>query len=82
MSDFAYAYFNTELDKLDIPELEGIFEKVQSLLNKKRAEKSDIDEAEVAKINAIYEKIPKEEQLATAKTSMLSMWETVKNDAW
>jgi hypothetical protein len=82
MSDFAYAYFNTELDKLDIPELEGIFEKVQSLLNKKRAEKSDIDEAEVAKINAIYEKIPKEEQLATAKASMLSMWETVKNDAW
>ena len=51
-------------------------------MNKKRAEKSDIDEAEVAKINAIYEKIPKEEQLATAKTSMLSMWETVKNDAW
>jgi len=26
MSDFAYAYFNTELDKLDIPALEGIFQ--------------------------------------------------------
>lgn len=27
MSDFAYAYFNSELDKLDIPSLEGIYEK-------------------------------------------------------
>ena len=35
MSDFAYAYFNTELDKLDIPALEGIFEKVKQLLAKK-----------------------------------------------
>lgn len=37
MSDFAYAYFTTELEKLDIPSLEGIFEKVQELLEKKRA---------------------------------------------
>ena len=29
MSDFAYAYFSTELEKLDVPPLEGIFEKVQ-----------------------------------------------------
>lgn len=33
MSDFAYAYFNSELDKLDIPSLEGIYEKVQSFLH-------------------------------------------------
>ena len=31
MSDFAYAYFNSELDKLDIPSLEGIYEKVQKM---------------------------------------------------
>lgn len=37
MSDFAYAYFSTELEKLDVPSLEGIFEKVQKLLAKKRA---------------------------------------------
>ena len=36
VSDFAYAYFNTELDKLDIPDLEGIFDKVQKLLAKKK----------------------------------------------
>ena len=35
MSDFAYAYFNTELDKLAVPELKQIFEKVKSLLSSK-----------------------------------------------
>ena len=47
MSDFAYAYFNTELDKLDIPALEGIFEKVKQLLAKKRTEEVSINEEEV-----------------------------------
>ncbi|MBQ6567832.1 MAG: hypothetical protein IJR93_04170 [Treponema sp.] len=42
MSDFAYAYFNTELDKLDVPSLRAILEKVKSLLEKKEA-KEDID---------------------------------------
>lgn len=72
MSDFAYAYFNSELDKLDIPSLEGIYEKVQALLTKKRATQNDsgIDKAEVERINAVYDKIPAEEQLATAKSSM------------
>lgn len=84
MSDFAYAYFNSELDKLDIPSLEGIYEKVQALLAKKRAAQNDsgIDKAEVERINAVYDKIPAEEQLATAKSSMRTMWEAVKDDTW
>lgn len=84
MSDFAYAYFSTELEKLDIPSLEGIFEKVQNLLAKKRAlqNSSTVDEEEVARINAIYDKIPAEEQLNAAHASMKTMWEAVKNDSW
>ena len=84
MSDFAYAYFNTELEKLDIPSLEGIFEKVQELLAKKRAlqNNSELDEAEVARINAVYSQLSREEQLAAAKSSARSMWEAVKNDTW
>lgn len=84
MSDFAYAYFNSELDKLDIPALEGIFEKVQSLLAKKRSvqNNSAIDEKEVERINAVYDKISADEQRAVAYASMQAMWEFVKNDAW
>ena len=84
MSDFAYAYFSSELDKLDVPALEGIFEKVQKLLAKKRAaaDNQGIDTAEVERINAVYAQIPREEQLATARASMRSMWEAVKNDSW
>ena len=37
MSDFALAYFNTELDKLDVQTLTEIFEKVKGLLAKKQA---------------------------------------------
>ena len=32
MSDFAYEYFNTELDKLPLSELKKIYEKVKSLI--------------------------------------------------
>ena len=35
MSDFAYEYFNSELDKLDVPELTQIFDKVKKLLSQK-----------------------------------------------
>ena len=35
MSDFAYDYFNTELDKLAVPELTQILEKVKTLLSQK-----------------------------------------------
>ena len=84
MSDFAYAYFNSELDKLDVPSLEGIFDKVQKLLAKKRSLNNDslVDEAEVERINAVYDKIPADEQLAAAHSSMRTMWEAVKNDTW
>lgn len=82
MSDFAYAYFNTELDKLDIPALEGIFDKVKQLLVKKRSEQASVNQEEVEKINSVYAQISREEQLAATKSSMVSMWEAVKNDAW
>ena len=84
MSDFAYAYFSTELEKLDVPSLEGIFEKVQKLLAKKRAiaDENSVDPEEVERINAVYAKIPREEQVAAAHSSMRSMWEVVKNDTW
>lgn len=40
MSDFAFEYFNRELDNLDVPALTKIFEKVKKLLaQKKKAEK-------------------------------------------
>ena len=37
MIDFALAYFNTELDKLDVPALKEILEKVKGLIAKKQA---------------------------------------------
>ena len=76
MSDFAYAYFNSELENLDIPSLEGIYEKVQLLLAKKRSDQNGSNS------ELKYDKIPKEEQLAAAHSSMLTMWEAVKNDTW
>ena len=84
MSDFAYAYFNSELDKLDVPSLESIFEKVQALLLKKRAQQNEpeIDEKKVAQINAVYDKVSEKEQISMSRSSMRSMWEAVKNDTW
>ena len=40
MSDFAYSYFNTELDSLSLSELTQIFEKVKSLISMRTNEKS------------------------------------------
>ena len=84
MSDFAYAYFNSELDKLDVPSLESIFEKVQALLLKKRAQQNEpeIDEKKVAQINAVYDKVSEKEQISMSRSSMRSMWEAVKDDTW
>lgn len=84
MSDFAYAYFTTELEKLDIPSLEGIFEKVQELLERKRQMQQEptIDAGEVEHINAVYANISAEEQLAPVAASLHSIWEAVKNDTW
>ncbi len=36
MSDFAYAYFSTELDKLSLPDLEQLFEKIKGLIAKQK----------------------------------------------
>lgn len=84
MSDFAYAYFSSELDKLDVESLEEIFEKVQFLLTKKRSEDTAnlIDEKEVERINSVYDKIPADEQLSVVNASMRTMWEALKNDTW
>ncbi|MBR4630321.1 MAG: hypothetical protein IKO57_07770 [Treponema sp.] len=43
MSDFALSYFNTELDKLDVPSLKQILEKVKTLIAKKEAKQDEID---------------------------------------
>ena len=43
MSDFALAYFNTELDKLDVSSLKQILEKVKALISKKEAKQDEID---------------------------------------
>ena len=84
MSDFAYAYFNSELEKLDVVSLEEILDKVQRLLKQKRTENNNpaIDENEVQKINNVYDKISEAEQLSIADSSMRTMWEAVKNDSW
>ena len=84
MSDFAFAYFNSELEKLDVVSLEEILDKVQRLLKQKRTENNNptIDENEVQKINNVYDKISEEEQLSIADSSMRTMWEAVKNDSW
>ena len=39
MSDFAYAYFSTELDKLSLPDLEQLFEKIKGLIAKQKEKK-------------------------------------------
>ena len=84
MSDFVYAYFNSELDKLDVPSLERILEKVQFLLERKRSAQNDysVNLSEVERINAVYDKIPVEEQPSIAHSSMRTMWKAVKNDTW
>lgn len=84
MSDFAYNNFNIELEKLDIQSLEGIFKKVQFLLNKKKCEQSEqqLNFEEIEKINNVYNKISEKDQLNTTQASMATMWEAVKNDSW
>ena len=40
MSDFAYDYFNNELDKLAVPELTQIFEKVKPAFSKNKFQRT------------------------------------------
>ena len=41
MSDFAYNYFNSELDNLPLPELKKIFDKVKKLISDKTDERTE-----------------------------------------
>ncbi|MBP5157086.1 MAG: hypothetical protein ILP18_04350 [Treponema sp.] len=52
MSDFAYAYFSTELDKLSLPDLEQLLEKIQALIAKKLEKKVSKEEAALQAIFA------------------------------
>ena len=40
MSDFAFKYFNSELDNLGLPELSQIYDKVKSLISAKSGNQS------------------------------------------
>lgn len=52
MSDFAYAYFSTELDKLSLPDLEQLLEKIQGLIAKQQEKKVSKEEAALQAIFA------------------------------
>ena len=52
MSDFAYAYFSTELEKLSLPDLEQLLEKIQGLIAKQREKKISREEAALRAIFA------------------------------
>ena len=49
---------------------------------KEKKKDSSVDLAEVEKINAVYDKIPKEEQLKFAKEGSKTVCEALKNDTW
>ena len=50
MTDFAYAYFNTELDKLPLSDLEQVFEKVCYLISQKRNQKTSKEQEAINKL--------------------------------
>ncbi len=52
MSDFAYAYFSTELDKLSIPDLEKLLEKIQELIAQKKEPRISKEEQALKEIFA------------------------------
>ena len=61
MSDFAYAYFSTELDKLSLPDLERLFEKIKGLIAKqkeKSVSKEKVLPAFLTEMFAIADKEP------------------------
>lgn len=74
MSDFAYAYFNTELDKLELPQLEEIFEKIKGLISKRQKEitvDSDVQE-KISLLNSIVGIVPSNINLESEKEERLS----------
>lgn len=50
MSDFAYAYFSTELDKLSLPDLEQLFEKIKGLIAKQKEVKVFQEKESITKL--------------------------------
>jgi len=74
MSDFAYAYFNTEMEKLDISDLKAIIEKAKSLIFKRENEvsvDSNVDE-KISLLNSIVGVIPNDINLESEKEERLS----------
>lgn len=74
MSDFAYAYFSTELDKLELPQLEEIFEKIKGLISKRQKEitvDSDVQE-KISLLNSIVGIVPSNINLESEKEERLS----------
>ncbi len=49
---------------------------------KEKKKDSSVDLVEVEKINAVYDKIPREEQLKFAKAGSKTVCEALKNDTW
>lgn len=50
MSDFAYAYFSIELDKLSLPDLEQLFEKIKGLIAKQKEVKVSQEKESITKL--------------------------------
>ncbi len=50
MSDFAYAYFSTELDKLSLPDLEQLFEKIKGLIAKQKEQSVSKEKESITKL--------------------------------
>lgn len=50
MSDFAYAYFSTELDKLSLPDLEQLFDKIKGLIAKQKEVKVSQEKESITKL--------------------------------
>lgn len=74
MSDFAYAYFSTEMEKLELPQLEEIFEKAKRLILKKK-KKITIDsevEEKISLLNSIVGIVPSNVNLESEKEERLS----------
>ena len=58
MSDFAFDYFNTELDNLAVPELTQIFEKVKKLLSQKTGTKETVFTRKLGGLEEVFYMAP------------------------
>ena len=58
MSDFAFKYFNSELDNLSLPELNQILDKVKTLISVKSGEESTSFTRELGGLEEGYYMVP------------------------